>query len=416
MRTATLDELAAIVGGEVVGPGQTSVFDALPLQDARPGTITLADHTVKVERIDQSTATAVVVSGALANCQTPMLVVPDIHAAFQKIIAHLRPNAASLRSPDGIHPTALIEASSSIGSGCRIGAYVTIAENCHLGDRCTIHQGVHIMADSVLGDDCEVLPNCVLYPDTKLGQRVVLHAGTVLGAYGFGYHNISGRHQRSAQLGWVEIDDDVEIGAGSTVDRGTYGPTRIGSGTKIDNQVQIGHNCHIGKHNLICAQVGIAGSSSTGDYVVLAGQVGVCDHVHLADGAAVGAKAGVVRDVNPKEVVVGTPAMPRHETMQQWAALQRLPSMRKELKTLTAQFEALKAETLNTIVAAENRPVKDPASSSNCSAASPSSPPQPENGLPKGSDPLRTCLEAGKNACSPKGPTRSATEERRRSA
>jgi UDP-3-O-[3-hydroxymyristoyl] glucosamine N-acyltransferase len=162
----------------------------------------------------------------------------------------------------------------------------------------------------------------------------LIHAGAVLGAYGFGYKTVGGRHQLSAQLGWVELGADVDVGAGTTIDRGTYGPTRIGEGTKIDNQVMIAHNCRIGRHNLICSQAGVAGSCTTGDYVVLAGQVGVRDHVHIGDRAVVGAKGGVSGDVPAGEIYLGIPATPEREQKLKQAALSKLPEMRRQLKEL----------------------------------------------------------------------------------
>ena len=195
-----------------------------------------------------------------------------------------------------------------------------------------------------LGDDCEVFPGTVFYRHTRLGNRVTVHANVTLGAYGFGYRQVEGRHVRAAQLGWVEIDDDVEIGANSTVDRGTYGPTRIGAGSKLDKMVQIGHNCHIGRHNLICSQTGIAGSCRTGDYVVMGGKVGIADHVEIADRATLAAGSGVMRNIPEGEVVLGRPAGPIKQKMQEWAVLPRVPEMRKELHELIRRVSQLEAQ------------------------------------------------------------------------
>ena len=156
----------------------------------------------------------------------------------------------------------------------------TIGDDVTIGAGSTIHSGVHIMAGSQIGEDVTIFPNAVLYENTVVGPRCLIHAGAVLGAYGFGYEQVEGRHRLTAQLGNVVLGADVEVGAGTTIDRGTYGPTVIGEGTKIDNLVMVAHNCHIGRHNMLCSQVGIAGSTTTGDYVVMAGQVGVRDHVH----------------------------------------------------------------------------------------------------------------------------------------
>jgi UDP-3-O-[3-hydroxymyristoyl] glucosamine N-acyltransferase len=199
------------------------------------------------------------------------------------------------------------------------------------------------MAGSTVGEDSELFPHVVVYPDTRIGARVRVHAGAVLGADGFGYATRGGKHHLSAQLGYVVIENDVDIGANTTIDRGTFGATRIGEGTKIDNLVMIAHNCKIGKHNLICSQVGVAGSSSTGDYVVLAGQVGMRDHVHIGDRTVVCAQAGVAGDIPPDSMVGGSPAIPQKQYLQSVLMLTRLPEMRDQLRQLTQRLAAWEA-------------------------------------------------------------------------
>ena len=353
MRTIQLHQLASLVGGRLVVAGRPlvrddetiEISDALPLQDAGPGCVTLIDHAKHLGRLNESRAAAVMVKEVLADCRLPMIVVSQLHNAFEQAIGALRANQPSLSqlpaTEPAIHATACIASTARLGSRCDVGPGVVIGHNCQVGDRCKLHSGVQLMDDCVIGDDCELFPHTTLYPGTRVGQRVLMHAGAVLGAYGFGYRQQQGKHVRTAQLGWVEIADDVEIGAATTIDRGTYGPTRIGQGTKIDNQVQIGHNCHIGRHNLICAQVGIAGSTTTGDYVVLAGQVGIADHLTLADNVTVGAQSGIMNDVEAGQTVVGSPAAPRRQRMQEWALVMRLPEMRRELKALQAQVAEL---------------------------------------------------------------------------
>jgi UDP-3-O-[3-hydroxymyristoyl] glucosamine N-acyltransferase len=198
-----------------------------------------------------------------------------------------------------------------------------------------------VMAGSKIGPDVTIYANAVLYENTIVGARCVIHAGAVLGAYGFGYCCEEGRHQLSPQLGNVILEADVEIGAGTTIDRGTYGSTIIGEGTKIDNLVMVAHNCRIGRHNMLCAQVGIAGSTTTGDYVVMAGQAGVRDHVHVGARAMLGAKAGVMNDVPDDARVVGIPATPEREQMVKQAVFSRLPEMRQQLKKLQRTVDQL---------------------------------------------------------------------------
>ncbi|MEZ6151690.1 MAG: UDP-3-O-(3-hydroxymyristoyl)glucosamine N-acyltransferase [Pirellulaceae bacterium] len=351
MRAIPLNELANLVGGSLVfdDPAQCAtgqameITNALPLQDAGPGCLTLADHPKHLKRVNHSTASAVMVREALPGCRLPMIVVGNLHVAFAQAIAVFRPARAKSDRDSVIHPSACVASSAHVGEHTSLASGVVIGENCQVGERCVLHSGVQLMDDCIVGDDCELFPHVTLYPDTRLGNRVLIHAGVVLGAYGFGYRTQDGHHVRSAQLGWVEVADDVEIGAATTIDRGTYGATRIGQGTKIDNQVQIGHNCHIGRHNLICAQVGIAGSSSTGDNVVLAGQVGIADHLQLADNVTVGAQSGIMNNVEAGQVVMGSPAGPGRQRMIEWALIGRLPEMRRELKALQAQLQQLSA-------------------------------------------------------------------------
>ena len=186
----------------------------------------------------------------------------------------------------------------------------------------------------ILAADVTIYPHAVLYDDCHLGERVIVHAHAVLGADGFGYRMQQGKHVKVPQLGRVEIAADVEIGACATIDRGTFGPTRVGTGTKIDNLVMVAHNCQIGRHNLLVSQVGIAGSTTTGDYVVMAGQVGVADHLHIGDRAQLGAKAGVHKDVPPDARMLGAPATPDKEQMRIMMSLERLPEMRKDVKKI----------------------------------------------------------------------------------
>ncbi len=352
-RALPLNQLADLVGGRLVlndaalGAANQAmeITNALPLQDAGPGCLTLADHPKHLKRVNCSTASAVMVREALPGCCLPMILVSNLHAAFEQAIEILRPARPKAERHMAIHPSASVASTAMVGDHTRLAGGVVIGENCQVGQGCVLHSGVQLMDDCIIGDECELFPHVTLYPDTKLGNRVLIHAGAVLGAYGFGYRLQNGRHVRSAQLGWVEVGDDVEIGAATTIDRGTYGATRIGEGTKIDNQVQIGHNCHIGKHNLICAQVGIAGSSSTGDNVVLAGQVGIADHLQLADNVTVGAQSGIMSNVEADKIVMGSPAGPHRQRMMEWALIGRLPEMRRELKALQAQVKQLSVAT-----------------------------------------------------------------------
>jgi UDP-3-O-[3-hydroxymyristoyl] glucosamine N-acyltransferase len=339
MSSFTLQEISAWVNGEIIGDASVPICDALPLQDVTNACITLADHARQSPVLEQSVAAAAVVPPGFPCSAKSLLVVPHPHTAFELIISRLRPEATDTFT--GIHPSAIVHDSAQIGAGTVIQPGAIVAQGVVIGKNCTIYSGVNIMARCRLGDDCVLFPGAVLYPATILDDRVLIHAAAVLGAYGFGYRQVDGQHCRTAQRGWVHLESDVEIGAGTTVDRGTFGATRIGTGTKIDNQVQIGHNCRIGRHNLICAQVGIAGSTTTGDYVVMAGQVGVKDHLRIADRVVIAAQSGVMQDIAEGEKMLGTPAMPHKHAMQQVAAIMRLPELRKQIRIIQQQMDGL---------------------------------------------------------------------------
>lgn len=341
MTAIDLPTLAKRVHGELFSRNHDEVITgAAPLADAQPGHITLIDNEKYLPRLQESRASACVTNQSFPDLTIPQIVVPNPHAAFTQICQLFRPQCIVSRRC-GIDAMASVADSAKVSPKAFVDAFASIADDCEVGEGTHVHSGVRIMNGCKIGKDCELFPGAVLYPGTILEDRVVLHAGCVLGAHGFGYRMESGKHVPTAQLGWVHIESDVEIGANTTVDRGTYGATRIGCGTKIDNLVMVAHNCNIGKHNLICSHVGIAGSSSTGDYVVLAGQVGVRDHIHIGSRTMVGAQAGVIADTGEDKVMLGSPALPRNEQALIFAALNRLPEMRKTVKQLSRQVEQL---------------------------------------------------------------------------
>ncbi|MGQ9576533.1 MAG: UDP-3-O-(3-hydroxymyristoyl)glucosamine N-acyltransferase [Thermoguttaceae bacterium] len=336
---ATVSELASLVGGELIGDGSVLVHGAAPLAEAGPGDITLVDRAERAELLASTRASAVVAPRSLLPKGLPVIQVDDVHRAFTVILSRFRPPRNKRRI--GISPLAVISPSARIGQDVDIHPFATIGDEVEIGDGATIYPGVHIMEGSKIGPEVTIFPNAVLYENTVVGPRCVIHAGAVLGAYGFGYFSTEGRHQLAAQLGNVVLEADVEVGAGATIDRGTYGATVIGEGTKIDNQVLIAHNCRIGRHNMLCGQVGIAGSTTTGDHVIMAGQVGVRDHVHIGSHAVLGAMAGVISDVPDRARLVGIPATPEREQMVKQAALAKLPEMRRQLKQLQATVNQL---------------------------------------------------------------------------
>lgn len=333
-----LADLAALIGGKLAGDGSGLITAASTLSAALPGEITLVDHADKLPRLAASQASAVVVPSGL-TVDRPAIEVDNVRGAFARIVTHFRPRRPQRRC--GVSPLAMVSASARLADDVDVHCGATIGDEVSIGSGSTIHAGATLMAGCRIGSNVTIFPRATLYEDTIVGDNCIIHAGAVLGAYGFGYSQVGSRHVLSEQLGWVELGNQVEVGAGSTIDRGTYGPTSIGEGTKIDNLVQIGHNCRIGRHNMICAQVGIAGSTTTGDYVVIAGQAGVRDHVHVGQRAVIGGQTGVSSNVEDGANLLGTPALPISQQRVIFAIIARLPELRKQIKQLQSDVDAL---------------------------------------------------------------------------
>lgn len=343
---ATIQELAAMVQGRVVGNPDTTITAARPVTEAGPGDLTFLADERYLNALAISPASAVLIGSGFTfpepaerSPSLSFIVVDDPRAAFMLLHAHLR--GAQAERWVGIDPRAIVSPSAKLGEGVAIYPFAVIADDAVIGDGCTIGINCSVGPRSKLGNEVALHPNVVIYEDVTIGDRCVLHAGVVIGADGFGYQLVDGKHAKVAQSGGVVIGDDVEIGANSCVDRGTFGPTRVGSGTKIDNLAQIGHNVRLGVHTIVCAQVGIGGSAVSGDYVVMGGQVGIADHKTIGDGAQLCAQAGIIRDIEAKATVFGTPAVPLRRLMEVHSLSMKLPEMRRQLKQLAAEVERL---------------------------------------------------------------------------
>ncbi|RLS55019.1 MAG: UDP-3-O-(3-hydroxymyristoyl)glucosamine N-acyltransferase [Planctomycetota bacterium] len=340
----TVDELAVLVQGTVFGDGLVRVSNVAALDCVTPETMTFLDSARRVKRLEGLTPGALIVPRdaveavqKIVSC--PLIAVEDSQGAFISLMLHFRPLA--VRQTTGISPQASIHPSAQIGSGTNVHSSAVIEADVTIGANCDIHAGVVIRRGSTLGDEVTLHPNSVLYPGMQLGARVIVHANAVIGADGFGYRFLKGEYVRIPHTGIVRIDDDVEIGACTTIDRAMVGETVIGAGSKIDNLVMIAHNCRIGKHNAFASQVGFAGSITTGDYVRCAGQVGIADHIKIGDKATLGAKAGVMVDIPAGSTQVGIPCLPDKEQFRVMLATQRLPELVKKVEALEQRLAAL---------------------------------------------------------------------------
>jgi UDP-3-O-[3-hydroxymyristoyl] glucosamine N-acyltransferase len=342
---ATVEELAALVRGRLVGDGTVAIRSARPVSEAGPGDITFIENERFAKLLRSSPASAAIVGPhftvgpAAAAKNLPVIEVEDPMAAFLAVRTHLQGDERPRWT--GIHPQAWVAPSARMGKDVAVYPFVYVGEDVVVGDGTTLYPGAVIGAGCSLGRDCTVHPNAVLYPNVALGNRVEIHGGTVLGGDGFGYRQTNGRHVKIPHSGRLEVGDDVEIGANCTIDRATFEATRIGEGTKIDNLVMIGHNNQIGRHNLLCGQVGIAGSCKTGDHVIMAGQAGIKDNTRIGEGVIVGAQAGVHRSVPDGQHVLGSPAIPVREQRRIFQMIARLPEMHRQLRELSAQVAVL---------------------------------------------------------------------------
>ncbi len=340
----TVSDLAEHVGGKVIGDGSVEIHGLASLETAGAGEVAYVEEEKFFTAATASSASCVIAPNDSDLKSTSVILVKHPKLAFALIGKLLHP--APRREPS-IHATAVIAESADIALTVFIGPHVFVGEGARIGAGTRIEGGVIIGQNVTIGIDCVFHPNVVLYDGVTLGDRVVLHAGVCVGADGFGYVRDDMGYHKFPQIGTVEIEDDVEIGAYTCVDRAALGRTRVGRGTKLDNLVHVGHNCDIGERVVIAAQTGISGSVTIEDDCVIGGQVGFGDHIRVQSGAVIGSKAGVLpgKIVRPG-VWWGIPIQPLDEYKRLNAHVNRLPQMRDELKELRRRVAALE-EKLN---------------------------------------------------------------------
>lgn len=330
--TWRLADLAAALGLECPSGGETIVTSARDLESAEPSELAALYDRRHVEVARTSRAGALLVPPDLRGefAGRALIIASATKAAFARAVALLHPTA---HPPAGVHPTAVIGAGTTLGRGVHVGPHATIGEQVTIGAGCVIGAGAVVMDQVELGCDVWIHPRAVVYPRTIIGARCVLLSGAVVGAPGFGQaKDQAGQVVRVPHLGRVVLGDDVEVGANTTIDRATFGETRIEDRARIDNLVQVGHNARIGRDALIAAQCGLSGSSRLGDGAMMGGQSGIADHVCVGDGSAVAAKSAVFGDVAAGEVVAGIPALPIARWRRIAAVQARLPELWRTLR------------------------------------------------------------------------------------
>jgi UDP-3-O-[3-hydroxymyristoyl] glucosamine N-acyltransferase len=336
----TLAELAELVGGSVEGDPTLVITAVAGIQEAQPGAITFVAHQKSLRTLKTTKASAVVLDRTMPADRSAIRV-DQPYRAFATLLTLFYPRPS---------PRASITQPVAMGEGVQLGQevtllpFVTLSNDVTLGDRVVLYPGVFVGPGASIGDDTVIYANVTIYDRVTIGRRVIIHAGAVIGADGFGFvTGPDGHHQKIPQVGGVRIEDEVEIGANVCIDRATLGETLIRRGTKIDNLVHIAHNVEVGEDNLLLAQVGISGSCRLGTHVTLAGQVGVSDHVRIGDYATVIAQTGVAKDIEPRAIMTGTPAIPHHLWRRVQAAGPRLPELLRTVAALERRVAALEA-------------------------------------------------------------------------
>ena len=324
--------------GTVVGDGEIEISGVAAIEEAQAGEITFIADLKYLQRLSETKASAVIVSREVSQAGKPLLCVTNPYLAFAKILTLFfqKPH-----QPKGIDSNTWISPTAKLGKDLTIYPFVYIGERCSIGDRVTLYPGVYVGENAAVGEDSILYPNVSVYSGTLVGKRVILHSGVVIGSDGFGYVKEGKKNVKILQVGSVEIEDDVELGANTTVDRATLGKTIIRRGTKIDNLVQVAHNVVIGEDSILCAQAGISGSTKIGSNVTLAGQVGVVDHIEIGDNVIVGAQAGVTHNLPGNQGYVGSPALPHREFLRSNAVFPKLPEMRRTLVDMAKRLKKI---------------------------------------------------------------------------
>lgn len=334
-----LGMIAEKLGAAIKGNPDILIRGVVGVESAGPGDLSYVSGAKYKRLVSHCRASALIVPPEMAELDFPLLITDNVALTFAR--------AAQLfaRPPylaEGIHAAAHVEPSALLAEGVCIGALAHVGERTRLGARTRVYGNAYIGHDVRIGDDCLIYPGATILDGCLIGHRVTLHSGAVVGADGFGYvQDEQGRHVKIPQTGMVQIDDDVEIGANTTVDRAVFDRTWIQRGTKIDNQVMVAHNVVVGEHCILVAQVGISGSARLGRHVILAGQVGVVGHVEIGDGVRVGAQSGVPHSIQAGQSVSGSPVVPHRKWLQNHANLQKLGRMRDELRELRERVAKL---------------------------------------------------------------------------
>ena len=338
-----LKEIAGLIKGVVTGDGEIEITGVSGLSETRTGHITYLTGPKHLKEARESVASAVIVKAAVEDLDKPQIIVSNPELSFAELLGHfyLAPMPCL-----GVSRNAFVSDEAVIGEDVTVYPHAYVGKDAAIGKGSIIYPGAYIGEKTVIGKGCIIYPNVTIREGVTIGDRVIIHAGAVIGSDGFGYVFDGKAHRKIPQVGSVLLEDDVEIGANTTIDRATTGTTVIGKGTKIDNLVQIGHNVRIGKNVILVSQVGIAGSCNIGDGVAMGGQAGIPDHVNIEAGTMVGAQAGVVGDLK-RGFFLGSPAMPHRDFFKCSIIFSQLPELKKKITELEEKLKSLQGSEKN---------------------------------------------------------------------
>jgi len=337
MQERTLGELAEYVGGRICGDPKVIIKSASTLGRADKGDISFLTNRKYEKQLRATKASAVIVGKETPSSSVPLLIADDPYYAFMQIMVLLHGHRKHKKT--GVSPKASISDSAKVGMDCHVHDFVTIADNARIKDGCIIYPNVYIGQDVQIGNDSIIYPNVVVYDGCKIGNRVIINANSTIGEDGFSYATYKGIHHKIPQTGIVILEDDVEIGAGCGIERGTLNDTIIGQGSKLGDMVTIGHGTRIGSHCLLVAQVGVAGSTNIGHHCTIGGQVGIVGHINIGNNVTIAAQAGVINNIPDNKVVLGAPAIDANMGRRAYSMIQYLPDMRQNIRELQSHFK-----------------------------------------------------------------------------
>ena len=337
-------QIADFLGGTVDGNPEVKVSNFSKIEEGQPGTLTFLANPKYEHYIYNTEASIVLVNNDFSPAEQITATLVKVENAYSALAMLLNLVEQSKPKKAGISSAALIAAQATMGADCFVGNFAYIGEQVKLGKNCQIYPNAYIGDGVTIGDNCILYPHTTIYNGCKIGNNCILHAGSVIGSDGFGFAPEGENYKKIPQLGNVVLEDNVEIGANTTIDRAVMGSTIIRRGVKLDNLVQIAHNVEVGENTVMAAQVGIAGSVKIGSHCMFGGQVGLAGHIHIADGVVFGAQSGVISDIKEAKTVLGAPAIDAKNFMRSSAVSNRLPDMYRTLGQLQREIEQLKKE------------------------------------------------------------------------